>query len=275
MCGRYITVSKIGKIKKKFGVQGDIDFPPNYNVSAGDMAPVIASDQPDRLQLMEFGLTPFFAAKKLYMINARSEGKRNLDNSTNYTGAMGIIDMPSFRKPIRSQRCLVIADGFIEGTTKEKLKKPHLVYLRNKVRPFAFAGIWDHWANRETGEITGSFAIITTVANNLLSRIPHHRSPVILTDENHGKWLDPNLPLNEALAMLHPYPAALMNAYPIDPAIRPPAANGAHLLDPVGERLFPEYDLEMGQETELQGMGSTRSRKKRMEEDNRDSSARD
>lgn len=43
-------------------------------------------------------------------------------------GRMGISDKPSFRKPMRSKLCLVIADAFIEGSTKEKLNKPYVIY---------------------------------------------------------------------------------------------------------------------------------------------------
>jgi len=38
---------------------------------------------------------------------------------------------PEFRKPIRSQRCLVVARAFIEGLTNEGLNKPYLIYLKN------------------------------------------------------------------------------------------------------------------------------------------------
>ena len=190
----------------------------------------------------------------MYLFNARSEGDKNKENDPNYTGAKEIFKKPSFRKPIRSQRCLVVADAFIEGTTKEKLSKPYVVYLKDRERPFAFAGIWDSWVNKETGEIINSFAIITTTPNELLQKLPHHRSPVILDRDDEKHWLDIDLPLGDALSMLRPYPSDAMNAYPIDPAIKNPRAEGRQLIEPIGERLMPEYEARFWIELELQGM---------------------
>ena len=108
--------------------------------------------------------------------NARSEGDKNKENDPKYKGRMGI-DKKSFKSQIRNKRCLVIADAFIEGTTTERLDKPFVVYLKNKVRPFAMAGIWDSWTDKETGEVINSFAIITTmnckVPRKLLTSSPN------------------------------------------------------------------------------------------------------
>ena len=266
MCGRYVTVSKIKTIEKRFNVkvsQPEL-YIPNTNISHGDHSPVITNENPSDVQFFQFGFTPFWAKKQFYMINARSEGDHNKENNPNYTGAKGIIDKPMFRKSIRSQRCLVIADAFIEGPEKEKLNKPHVVYLKNHNRPFAFAGIWDRWKTED--KTIHSFAIITTVANKLMDKIGHHRSPVILDKDDERKWLDSSLPLSEVTSLLKPYPADTMNAYPIDVQIKNPRTNGLSLLEPIGQRLFPEYDYEVQKNIQLFGMGESRARTRRKEE---------
>ena len=257
MCGRYVLVQKVELIEKRFNVEAPqgFDFQPSYNIAPGSYAPVITNENPRQLELFRFGLTPFWSKKPLLLINARAEGDHNPDDNPEYTGARGIITKPSFRKPIRSQRCLIPADCFIEGTTKEKLSRPYVVYLREGERPFAFAGVWDTWANPDTGEIIRSFAIITTVANELLRKIPHHRSPVILPRSLEKAWLSDDLPLSDVTGMLRPYPAELMNAYPVDPAIKSPRAAGPQLLKPVGQRLTAEFDVRKSQDVNLQGMG--------------------
>ena len=85
MCGRYVTVTSVKAIEKRFQVTAgpgytDAPPPPNTNVSHGDAAPVITGDQPAALQAMQFGFTPSWAKKQFYMINARSEGDHNADN---------------------------------------------------------------------------------------------------------------------------------------------------------------------------------------------------
>jgi len=250
-------VQKVEMLERRFNVKAPegFEYRQSFNIAPGSLAPVITTDNPRQLNLLRFGLTPYWAKKPLMFINARAEGDHNKEDDPDYSGAKGIITKPSFRKPIRSQRCLVLADCFIEGTTKEKLSKPHVVYLKEGERPFAFAGIWDTWANPETGEIFRSFAIITTVANELLRKIPHHRSPVILPRKLEQAWVNNDLPLSDVTGMLRPYPADLMNAYPIDAAIKNPRADGPQLLKPIGQRLTPEFDSRKTDDLKLQGMG--------------------
>lgn len=260
MCGRFILVQKLEVLEKRFNVTPAFDIPlePNYNITPGTYTPVVASDNPKALQLMRFGMTPFWSKTDKFFINARAEGDHNPEDDPNFKGAKGIIEKPAFRKPIRSQRCLVIADAFIEGTVNEKLNKPFLIYLRNKVRPFAMAGIWDEWTHPETGEIIRSFAIITTVANELLRMLPHHRMPVILHPAQERRWLDPETPLTDITAMLKPFDSQLMNAYPLRPDIKSPKARGRALIEPAGPPLLPEEEYEVKSYLRREGMGNPR-----------------
>lgn len=268
MCGRYVSISKVQEIEKRFGVSSNgIEITPNANISAGQSAPVITNMQPKELNMFMFGFTPAWAKKKMYVINARSEGDHNPDDDPQYNGAKGIISKPMFRASIRSKRCLVIADAFIEGPTIEKLSKPHCVYMRNGERPFAFAGIWDEWVDQSSGEITKSFAIITGPANRVTANIKHHRSPIVLHQQDEATWLDSSAELNEITALLKPMNGERMNAYPISAEIKSPKNNSLHLLKPAGERIFKEYDYELYASLNLQGMGATQSRQRRLFED--------
>lgn len=260
MCGRYVLVQKVEVIEKRFGVKAPpgLRFEANVNIGIGDLAPVITDVAPTQLELFTFGLTPFWAKKPMYLFNARSEGDRNAENDPRYTGGLDIINKPALRKAIRSQRCLIPADAFIEGTTKEKLARPHLVFLTDREPPFAFAGIWDQWVDQQSGKVIRGFSIITSVTNSVLAQLPHHRSPVILMPEQERDWLDPELPLAEVLAMLRPYPADAMNAFPIDPAIRTPGSNNPAHLTAHGPAVRTEVELQHRLELVLQGMGSSK-----------------
>lgn len=267
MCGRYILVTKVTEVEKRFGVKADADvhgsFLPDVNIGPGAKGLIITDSEPQSLQLLYFGFTPFWSKKRMYVFNARSEGDRNKENAPQYTGSKEIFKKPMWRQSIRSKRCLVIADGFLEGPEKEKLSKPHVVYLRDKQRPFAFAGIWDEWVDESTGEVIRGFAIITTVSNSITQLIGHHRSPVIITPGDEHRWLNTDAELTDILAMLAPYPGAEMNAYPIDAEIKNPRAKGIHLIKPVGERLTPEHEYLFHEEITLKGMGMTTGRRKR------------
>ena len=161
---------------------------------------------------------------------------------------------------------MIPVDCFIEGPKKEKLSKPYVIYDKKGRRPFALAGIWESWINKETGEVNDTFAIITTVSNSLLQQVGHHRSPVILPRDWEKDWLNPNSTLADITAMLQPFPGEELNAYPISTDIKNPRANGLDLLKPIGERMNTEYDYELHSELKLFGMGMSTARKRKKEE---------
>jgi hypothetical protein len=49
----------------------------------------------------------------------------------------------TFKRPLVSQRCIVIADAFIEWSSSTK--QPYLIYMRNRERPFGMEGLYDIW----------------------------------------------------------------------------------------------------------------------------------
>jgi putative SOS response-associated peptidase YedK len=258
MCGRYVIVSTIHEIEKKFNVVSkERELAPNYNVAPGTIVPVVSSENKNELSFYQFGMTPSWAKKPMYLFNARSEGDSNKDNDMNYTGGMGIISKPSFRLPIRSQRCLIIADAFYEGPEKEKLSKPFLVYMREKKRPFAFAGIWDTWIDKSTGEEIKSCSIITSVSNSVTQAIGHRRSPIILFAKDYSKWLNTSRRLDEVTGLLEPYPGKLMNAYPVSDRMKSGRENNRELLDPVGDPVLKESKLEVRKTVKILGFGKT------------------
>lgn len=265
MCGRYTLVTKLEKVEKRFNVRAGEpqDFRPQVNIGPGMRAAVITSEAPHALQFFTFGLTPFWAKKPMYLFNARSEGDFNKENNTQYSGNMGILQKPAFRKPIRSQRCLVPADCFFEGPEREKLTKPYVVYHQTE-RPFAFAGVYDAYVNRDTGEITHGFSILTTVSNSVTAAIGHHRSPIILSPDDEEKWLNPNTELGEVTELLKPTDGRLLNAYPVSTEVKSPGNQRMELLRPTGERIKPEYEFSLLQELKLQGMGMTTGRQRRL-----------
>ena len=254
MCGRYISIQTIETLEKRFRIKvpDGIDYKPSYNISPGSLAPVITNDKPRTLQIFEFGFTPAFAEKKKYLFNARAEGRNNTDNKENLSGAKGIIYTKSFQSAIRNKRCLVVADAFYEGPKTEKLKKPYLFYLKNKQRPFCFAGIWDKWTN-DVGESSYSFSIITIAANSLLRKIGHDRMPVILPKDYEHYWLNSDLALSEVTSLLNAYPKEFMNGYPVTPVKK--IEDDKYMVEPIDQRIEPEYIHTHKESWETQGMG--------------------
>ncbi len=260
MCGRFVQVINIRKIESTYGISipEDEELQSSYNVAPGDYAYVISSSAPNELLRYRFGMTPSWAKKPMYIFNARSEGDANKENNSEFRGKKGIIMKPSFRKPIRSQRCIIIANAFVEGPEKEKLGKPFVIANRDK-KYLSLAGIWDRWTDTSTGEEINSFAIITTVANEITKLIGHPRSPVIIPHGREKKWLNSSLSLVEVLRYLKPYPGELLEAFPVSVKIKNPKNKEREVLVPVGERLVVDNDdIVITKDLKLQGMGNRR-----------------
>ncbi len=244
MCGRYVLVSKVAKIEKVFNVTSTLDdVAPSYNIGAAHKSPIICSDDTKALVEGRFGYVPSYNIKQL-LINARSE--KLLTNS-------------EWRKAFSNNRCIVPADCFYEGPTKEKLSKPYLVYLKNKIRPFGFAGIYRD--QEIQGEIRRTFAILTTSPGKVMHRIGHHRSPIVLHPNEHSNWLNTNQPIANASEILQNNINELMNAYPVSAEMKSGKENHRGLIEPIGQRLMPEYDYETQFDVEVQGMGHRKGAK--------------
>lgn len=157
-------------------------YTPNIaNAFTFPLIPVIANDRRDVIQGFNWGLIPPWAKDtsiRKSTLNARLE---TLDQK------------PSF-KPSLSKRCLVLADGFFEWKWLDqqgKSKQKYLLTLPNE-EAFAFAGLWNSWADKCTGQLLNTFTIITTAANDLMSEIHNtkKRMPVILYPEAEKEWLN-------------------------------------------------------------------------------------
>ena len=232
----FILASDFKRIESRFSMAKlpeHVEYTPSYNIAPGDKCYIINNNQTKEILLFDFGL----CVNGDVMAFVRAEGDRNAEDNSNYKGSKAIFLKPDFNRLIRYQRCLVLADAFVVGIEENK---PHLVYLRDKKRPFAFAGIWDRLKDKTTGEEVYSFAIITTTANPFIAQLGFKRMPVILFNEDESTWLRASAQLSDILSMLSAYPANLMNAYPVSNKIADKTMNDISLIQPTGKPVYQE-----------------------------------
>jgi putative SOS response-associated peptidase YedK len=219
MCGRYSFVAPAAAIEQRFEATFTEPALPHYNAAPSQRLPIITNAAPGQIQQLRWGLVPAWSrdpAGGPKPINARAET---------------LADKPSFRMLLARRRCLVLADGFYEWQATAAGKVPHRILLRNE-QPFAFAGLWDEWVDRATGELHPTFTIITTEPNELMASI-HNRMPVILPDRAAElAWLDDGHRLPDYQQLLQPYEAAAMREYVVSKLVNSPANNNANVLAP-------------------------------------------
>ncbi len=189
------------------------------------MQPVITHHSPNSIEFMFWGLIPHWAQdtnQRFSTINARVEGIEN---------------KPAYRKPFRFQRCLVPATLFYEPDKSQKPSIPYLFQLKDKSL-FAMAGLYDVWKDHKDGKEIYSYTIITTQANELVSRVHHPRMPVILKPEDEVDWLNPDIVEPELLLpFLQSYPADLMDSYRVSKAVWYAGEDSEDLIKPQEEDL--------------------------------------
>lgn len=226
MCGRFVQKTPLGEIRVLFETANAVpNMAPRYNAAPTDSLAVVRFNPQTRsraLDLLRWGLVPLWAKDLAFgpkCINARSE-----------TIATNRI----FREAFERRRCLVPADGFYEWQKQGgKTTQPYAI-VPQEGGIFAFAGLWERWRNPADAGIVRSFTIITGLPNALCAPI-HDRMPVILPKSAWPHWLgEEEATPDELLALLRPYPAGLMRAYPIGPAVGNVRNDEPGLLDPAG-----------------------------------------
>ncbi|MDR3727136.1 MAG: SOS response-associated peptidase [Terracidiphilus sp.] len=228
MCGRYGRRADKQRIAEWMqahdtGIFDNCYFAPSYNVAPQSFQPVVrlSPDTGEReLAVMRWGLVPFWAkdAKMAFnTINAKAEA---------------ITASPAFREAMKRRRCLVPADWFYEWKKLDaKAKQPYAISMKD-AELFAFAGLWDKWKDKATGQTLETYTVITTDPNDLMKPI-HDRMPVILRRQDYERWLSPGDPTHPPVDLLRPYPAEEMKAWPVSNDVGNVRNNRPELVEPV------------------------------------------
>lgn len=168
------------RFKAKF--ENEALFTPSiYNGFQFPKTPVITNKQPDKIQFFNWGLIPFWAKDD------------SIQKNTLNARIKTIHEKPAFRNVVNN-RCLILADGFYEWQwldDKGKQKQKYELTLPDN-ELFAFAGLYSEWTDKSTGEIISTYTILTTEANELMSKIHNtkKRMPVIVSADYELTWLN-------------------------------------------------------------------------------------
>ncbi len=182
-----------------------------YHAFAFPSMPVICSDNPATIKLLNWGLIPGWTRSR--------EEADEIRLKTLNARAGSIRDKPSFSASFRSKRCIVPVKGFFEWQHVGKQKIPWYIYhAENEI--LTLAGLYDEWTEKSTGDIFRTFTIITSDANDYLAKIHNskERMPVILGKESEKQWLDISIQ-EEALSLLRIFPSSDLKAHTISPLI--------------------------------------------------------
>lgn len=184
-----------------------IDYNMNLHVQAQAFRkyPVIIFEEGKyRMQAFEWGIIPEY-------MDTPEKIRKGRNSMCNARSEKIIEDRRSYWHRIRKKRCLIPVTGIFEHREVRgfKNKIPYLIQLKD--RPvFCIPGLYHYpnLADVETGEIVGTFTLITRGANEVMSMIHNSgdqafRMPLFLPKELELKWLSPQLSDEEMQGILN------------------------------------------------------------------------
>ena len=133
-------------------------------------------------------------------------------------------DKKSFWRRIRNKRCLIPVTGIYEHREIKGWKNKVPYFVRIHDRPlFCLPGLYYYspLPDLETGEVKGTFTLLTRAANPLMKKIHNsgthaYRMPLFLTKELEMKWLQPNLTDEQIQSILdYEIPADDLEQWPV------------------------------------------------------------
>jgi putative SOS response-associated peptidase YedK len=179
MCGRLTQRHTWREIHELYGLTGaSRNLQAHYNIAPTDALDVVKPvlNGTTELVSMRWGLIPYWWKKPLKYLPATFNAR-----------AESIADKPMFREAFDWQRCIVPASGYYEWIARPNGMQPYYISAADG-GTLSFAGLWDRWRNRDTGERVMSCVIIVTDANTLMQPI-HDQMPAILEPADFKAWL--------------------------------------------------------------------------------------
>lgn len=219
MCGRFTLHTPQDELLAVFDIDVlpvGFEHRPSYNVAPSQDIPIVRQTSRGRtISLARWGLVPAWSREpetRYSTINSRLESAA---------------DKPAYREPFRRRHCLVPADGFYEWQKTAERKVPWFMSLPDD-RPFAFAGLWDHWAGGD--HAFDSCTLLTRPARDVMARL-HNREPVILTPADFPRWLDAvESDPGSSLQWLADLSSPPLRAWPVSNFVNSPANNDSRCI---------------------------------------------
>ncbi len=216
MCGRFVINMPSDLMAQLFDAVPSNDLPtvPNFNVCPTTQVHVVsAGDRRRKLGAMRWGFLPHWYKSPTdgpLLINARAET---------------IAEKPAFKAACRERRCIIPISGFYEWMREGKVRLPWYIQ-RVDEQPMALAGIWQNWG----ADAAPTCAMVTTGAEGRMADI-HHRIPVVLEQQDWGKWLGEEG--KGAALLMKESPDGVLSFHRVDPEVNSNRAKGPHLIDPI------------------------------------------
>jgi putative SOS response-associated peptidase YedK len=203
------TVEKLEEALKPKGIK--VNSYSRYFAADGfdrPLLPVLSNDSPKEVKTARWKLIPYWVKTE-----ADAKSYANTLNAKCET----LFETKTYAPYIAKNRCLLLIDGFFEPNHPQKgVTVPFYITALEDSWQLALGCTYADWVNTETGEVTRTFSVITTPANELMSEIHNVglRMPLIIVPEKWDQWLSP-MAEQEIKAMMQPLADGLLKAHAV------------------------------------------------------------
>ena len=182
-------------------------FSSSFNCAPSKYLPVSTGQNPKTVQLFRWGLISGFSNNKVL--------SPKLFNSDFHE----ILNKPSGRKNLQSNRCIIYATGFYlwKPITKKK-SSPYYFSIPNAEIIF-IAGVWEE-GESISGEKENTFVMVTAPSPSKYSEFQENL-PLILNSDMGSSWMNSETSLDQlALTYTDQFEKFEMSSHPVSPAIQ-------------------------------------------------------
>ena len=169
MCGRFTRTYTWRELWDLYRLTSPAsNLEPRYNVCPTTEIDTVIMRRGERvLAPMRWGLVPAWWSKPLKELRAATFNAR----------IETVAEKPFFRDAFRRGRCLIPVSGYYEWQNTSGGKQPHY-FTRVDGQVISFAGLWDEWKDRTSGETVKSCTMIITGPNAVVAGSGFVSAPV-------------------------------------------------------------------------------------------------
>ncbi len=185
MCAEFMIRASNQKITRALGIApGPDEFDWDVHARLYSEAPVIVQEKGEtQLRPMGFSLKPRDIPYPTF--NARllswDEKKKKI---------VPITEKPTWKGPLKQQRCLIPMSAFIEPVYKGDHAGEMVMFKDEGDEMLFCAGLYDESVNHKTGEVYEGFTLIIHTPSEFVLNTGHHRQPIFLAPDDARTWLD-------------------------------------------------------------------------------------
>jgi putative SOS response-associated peptidase YedK len=120
-----------------------------------------------------------------------------------------VTTQPFFKEAFKRNDASIPRPGYYEWEDRPSGKQPHY-FTRTDGQVISFAGLWDEWKDRATGQTLKSCTMIITEPNAMVTEV-HDRMPVVLDEGSFTPWLEND----EGLEVVKPATEDVLQRWPV------------------------------------------------------------